>query len=274
MSNSTGGSRLYSRYGPVAVVTGASSGIGRAMAVQAAAAGLDVVLVARGQQLLDELAVELTASYGVHAQVVAADLGTTAGVTELLEATAGVDVGMLCAAAGFGTSGQFLEADIDTELNMLDVNCRAVLLMTHEFGRRLAARGRGGIVLMGSLVGYQGTPNAAHYAATKAYVQTLAEGLHAELRKSGVDVLSSAPGLVHTGFADRAGMTVGRAVHPHTVAAQSLSALGRRATVAPGGLSKVLSWSLAPLPRSARTRIMGQVMGGMTKSAHATVGTS
>lgn len=151
---------------------------------------------------------------------------------------------------------------------MLDLNCRAVLSLCLHFAPLLAERGRGGLVLMSSLVGFQGTPGAAHYAATKAYVQTLAEGLRSELRSSGVDVLASAPGPVHSGFAARADMQMGKALDAADVAVPTLNALGRRTTVAPGGLSKLLTWSLAPLPRTARTRIMSGVMGGMTAHQH------
>ena len=119
-------------------------------------------------------------------------------------------------------------------------------------------------MLLSSLVALQGTPGAAHYAATKAYVQTLAEGLRVELRPAGVDVIACAPGPVHSGFAERAGMRMSRAVSPDDVALPTLHALGRRTTVVPGGLSKILSWSLAPLPRSLRTTVMTSVMGAMT----------
>ena len=120
------------------------------------------------------------------------------------------------------------------------------------------------MVLFGSIVGYQGTPRAAHHAATKAYVQTLCEGLHLELRSSGVDVLVSSPGPVHTGFAATAGMTMARAMRPQDVAVATLAALGRRTTVTPGGLSTLWTWSLATLPRNARTRVMAQVVAAMT----------
>ena len=113
---------------------------------------------------------------------------------------------------------------------------------------------------MGSLVGFQGTPNAAHYAATKAYVQTLAEALHVEQAPVGVDVLSSAPGPTDSGFASRAGMRMGAALTPADVAGATLEALGRRSTVLPGALSKLLTYSLVPLPRWARVRVMGRVM--------------
>ncbi len=173
--------RLHARYGPWAVVTGASSGIGREMALQLAGAGLNVVLVARDRDALDALASEIEARHGVEARVTAADLATRSGVGATEEASQHLDVGLLVAAAGFGTSGRFLDAEGEQECEMLDVNCRAVLLQSLHFGRRFAQQGRGGMVLMGSLVGFQGVPRAAHYAATKAYVQSLAEALHVEL---------------------------------------------------------------------------------------------
>jgi len=257
--------RFRARYGPWAVVTGASSGIGREMASKVAEAGLNVVLAARDRSALEAVAADLATRHGVEARAVAADLALGTGRDAVETATRDLDVGLLVAAAGFGTSGPFLDASLEKELEMLEVNCRAPLEMSLQFGRCFAARGRGGIVLMGSIVGFQGTPNAAHYAATKAYIQTLAEALHAELAPRGVDVLSSAPGPTDSGFAARAGMRMGRTLKPGDVATASLNALGRRTTVLPGALSKLLAYSLAPLPRWARVRIMGGVMGGMTE---------
>jgi short-subunit dehydrogenase len=256
--------RFRERYGPWAVVTGASSGIGRAVAARLAAGGLNLVLVARSKDALDALAAEWAKAHGIETRVVPLDLAATTGAAELDAATAGLDVGLLAAAAGFGTSGPFLESHLTAELDMLAVNCRAVVAQAWHFGRRFAARGRGGVVLFGSIVGFQGVPGAAHYAATKAFVQAFAEGLHAELAARGVDVVSSAPGPVHTGFAGRAGMRMGAAMTPDGVAGPTLAALGRRCTVRPGFLTKFLSYSLATLPRWARVRVMAKVMAGMT----------
>ena len=264
---SSGGSRrlerLRTRYGPWAVVTGASSGIGREAALVLAEAGLNLVLVARSRGALEKMATDLASWHGIEARAVPADLALEAGIGAEEAEARDLDAGLLVAAAGFGTSGPFLGASLQRELEMLDVNCRVPLEMSLGFGRRFAERGRGGIVLMGSIVGFQGTPNAANYAATKAYVQTLAEALHAELAPYGVDVLASAPGPTNSGFAARAGMRMGAALTPAEVARKTLDALGRRSTALPGGLSKVLAYSLAPLPRWARVRIMGRVMGGM-----------
>ena len=109
---------------------------------------------------------------------------------------------------------------------------------------------------MSSIVGFQGMPNAAHYAATKAYVQVPAEALYVELSPLGIDVLASAPGPTNSGFAARAGMRMGKVLSPAGVARPTLDALGRRSTVLPGFLSKLLTYSLIPLPRGVRVRIM------------------
>ena len=257
--------RLLTRYGPWAVVTGASSGIGREMALRLAEAGLSLVLVARGRATLEQMAADLAAQHEVEVRVVGTDLAQEAGIKAVETATRDLDVGLLVAAAGFGTSGPFLDSSVERELEMLDVNCRAPLEMSRHFGGRFARRGHGGLVLMGSIVGFQGTPYAAHYAATKAYIQTLAEALHVELAPLGVDVLASAPGPTNSGFAARADMRMDTMLKSRDVARQTLDALGRKPTVLPGMLSKVLAYSMAPMPRWARVRIMERVMGGMTK---------
>lgn len=255
--------RFRERYGPWAVVTGASSGIGRALASELAALGLSVVLAARSAPELQELAEQLRAKHGTDARPVPVDLARGTGVSELDAATRELDAGLLVAAAGFGTSGPFVAAPLETELDMLAVNCAALAAQAHHFGGRFAARGRGGLVLLSSIVAFQGAPHTAHYAATKAYVHTLAEGLYRELAPRGVDVLACAPGPTRTGFAARAGLTMGAAAAPESVARATLAALGRGPAVVPGALAKVLRYSLAPLPRWARVRIMGAVMGGM-----------
>jgi short-subunit dehydrogenase len=256
--------QFLERYGPWAVVTGASSGIGRALAGRLAEAGLNLVLVARSRPALEELSASLSARHGVQVRVLAADLALETSLEAIEAATADLEVGLLVASAGFGSSGPFLDADLAQETEMLMLNGRAVLQAAHRFGRRFRQRGRGGLVLLGSIVGFQGMPYAAHYAATKAYVQTLAEALHEELRADGVDVLAAAPGPTHSGFADRAGMSLGMALDPEAIAQPIIAALGHRATVLPGLLSKLLTHGLAPLPRWLRVRIMGKVMASMT----------
>jgi short-subunit dehydrogenase len=257
---------LARRYGPWAVVTGASDGIGRAMAFELGQSGLDLVLVARRQGRLEEVSAALHKAYGVSVRVLSADLAIPGEVARIDQETTGLDVGLLVAAAGFGTSGPFVAGNVAAELGMIDVNCRALTQSAHAFASRFAARGRGGMVLMSSLVAFQGVPRAAGYASTKAYVQSLAEGLAVELRPLGVDVLASAPGPVVSGFGARAGMRIARGQTPEEVARGTLRALGRRTTVRPGFLAQALEAALAPLPRFARVRVMARVMAGMTSA--------
>jgi short-subunit dehydrogenase len=255
---------LKRNYGPWALITGASSGIGKELASRLAEAGLNVVLSARRAALLEQLSEELTAKYGIEARVVTADLSQEKDIHHLFEATADLQIGLLVANAGFGTSGKFLHADIKQEINMLDVNCKALLKCTHHYAQQMMLSKKGGIILLSSMVGFQGVPNAAHYAATKAYVQSLGEALHVELKPNGIDVLAAAPGPVMSGFSERANMKMGNVLQPSDVAIPMLKALGKRSTVLPGTLTKVLVYSLRTVPRWAKVRIMNMVMGGMT----------
>ncbi len=252
-----------SKYGPWALVTGASDGIGRAVAKELAGLGINVVLVARNKTKLDELSREIETNK-VQTKVISLDLSLPDANSKLFAQTAGMDIGLLCAIAGYGSSGNFLDSEISTELNMLDLNCRAVIEQAHHYGRLLKARGKGGMILMGSIFSFQGVPGSANYAATKSYTQSLAEGLHYELKPLGIDVLSAAPGPVRSGFADRADMKMSQTDQPAIVAQQILAALGHSVTVRPGPVSKLLGYSLGTLPRSLRIKMLEKVMTTMT----------
>jgi len=255
------------KYGPWALVTGASDGIGHAFAVELAQRGVNVVLVARRQPQLEQLATLLTVAHGVQCQVVVANLSHPEGVQQVLAATAALDVGLVVCAAGFGTSGPFLKNDLPTELDMLQVNCGALTALSWGMGQRLVQRGRGGLVLLSSVVAFQGVARSAHYAATKAYVQTLSEGLREEWSGLGVHVLAVAPGPVRSGFAARSQMRMAQAEDPRVVARASLDALGHTGTVRPGFLAKLLGHALGVTPRWGRVKVMGKVMAGMARQA-------
>lgn len=251
------------RYGPWALVTGASDGIGRALSQHLAAQGLNVVLVARRRDALATLAADLSAAHSVQTNVLAVDLADPAGVTVVEEQTRTMDIGIVVLAAGFGTTGTVLETSADEESALVAVNVTAVMRLAHTFASRLVSRGTGALVLFGSIVGWQGVPGQANYAASKAYVQSLAEGLHGELRPFGVDVLAVAPGPVGSGFGPRAGLALGSATSPDTVARSTLAALGRRRTVVPGLQGTFLTAALRPLPRRLRSAILSRVIAGM-----------
>ena len=252
------------KYGQWALVTGASSGLGKEIAFHLGQIGLNVLIQGRNQDKLEEVAEHITAM-GVETKMILTDISTDDAVARMQQEIDSYDIGCFVGAAGFGTSGEFVCNSLADELDMMDVNCRAIVTMTHYFAQRFAAQKRGGIILFGSLVGFQGTPFAANYAATKAYMQILAEGLHYELKPKDVNVLCVAPGPVATGFGARADMKMNGAANPALLAPEIVKALGRKITVKPGFKSKFLLFSLAMFPRWARIRIMANVMGGMTK---------
>ncbi len=257
--------KLYADYGPAALVTGASDGIGEAFARELAEAGFDLVLCARRADRLERLANALSNEHGVSVESLALDLSEPSSADMIAAAVQRKDVGLFVGAAGFGTSGSVLDIDEADELAMIDLNCRALAQQSLRLAKHMVQRGRGGVVLMSSLLAFQGVAHAANYAATKAFVQGLAEGLRIELKPKGVDVIACAPGPVRSGFAARADMQMGGAVPAKAIPRPTLRALGKRTTARPGFLTKLLSYSLATLPRGARSSILTDAMDKMTR---------
>lgn len=255
--------RLKSKYGPWAIVTGASSGIGKEMASQLASCGLNLILVGRNLEGLENQQKELEGYFKIEVKVIRKDLGIRTEIEELKVELSEFEIGLAILSAGFGTSGLFKNSELQSELNMLDVNCYALLSLTHFFAKAFVKKNRGGLVLLSSIVAFQGVPYSANYAATKAYVQSLGEGLAQELKADRVDVLTVAPGPVETNFAGRANLEMSSALNVEDVAIPSLKALGRKSHINPGLLTKALKGSLNTAPRFLKVKIMGMVMKGM-----------
>jgi short-subunit dehydrogenase len=193
-------------YGPWAVVTGASSGIGRAFAEHLAAAGLHLVLAARSTDRLESLGDALSRTHGIAHRVVTVDLSRPDAASALVGATEDLDVGLLVSNAGGGRPGQLLDQRLDDLHRRFTLNATTHLDLVHAFGRRFVARGRGGIVLVSALGAIHGLPNMAHESAAKAYVLNLGEALHYELAPAGVDVTVLLPGNVDTPIIDAFGV--------------------------------------------------------------------
>ncbi len=186
------------RYGPVAVVTGASSGIGRSFATQLATRKIDLVLVARRLDRLLALAEELSGEHGVQITVQQADLADPTAAARIVDAISALDVGLLISNAGFGVKGAFELGDARTLTDMMTVNCHTPTQLAHGLVPHLKRRGRGGILFTSSVEGFLGCPFSAGYSASKAYVNALGEALWGELTPAGVDVLTLCPGATDT----------------------------------------------------------------------------
>ncbi len=186
-----------------ALVTGASSGIGKEIARKLAADGTDLVIVARDTARLEALAAELS---DVDVEVLPADLSVRSDTSIVEDRLADEDrpIDLLVNNAGFGRGGPFVENDLDVATDVVEVNVTAVLRLAHAASVPMAARGRGGILNVSSMAGDLVAPNSAVYSATKAFVTSLSESLHQELVDGGVTVTAVLPGFTRTEFQDRA----------------------------------------------------------------------
>ncbi len=260
--------RLLVDFGGWALVTGASSGIGKELSTELAASGFNLLLVARRIELLEDLASSLEAEYGVRVKYLSADLSKPESNALVTQAASNHNINLVFLNAGFGSSGPFIESELRNETNMLDLNCKSVLILSHYFSKKFAAQNKGGIVLLSSIVAFQGAPHAAHYAATKAYVQSLGEALSIELKNKKVSVLVASPGPVNTGFMRRANMKPGNGMKSKDIAIEILQSVGRKSQLFPGFLSKLLIFGLRSVPRWGKIRIMNKVMSGMAEPGH------
>jgi short-subunit dehydrogenase len=249
------------RYGPWAVVAGASEGIGAAFASALAARGVNLVLVARRPGPLHALA----ASLPVQTVEVSADLSTVDGLAAVASATGDREVGLLVCNAAYAPMGAFLDQPEDGLTTVLDLNCRAPVLLARRYLPGMVARGRGGLVVMSSVAGLQGLPGLSMYAATKSFGAVLADGLWAELRGTGVDVVACLAGAVLTpGYQQSMAKPAPGAKSAEDVVTQALRALGHGPRTVPGGLMKFSATLLTRLlPRRTAIGIIGRTSSGL-----------
>ena len=254
------------RYGPTALVAGASEGLGAAFADALARRGLDLVLIARREEQLTATADRIRRQHGVEVTTIVADLADIDAVLPRIGALE-VPIGLLVYDAAFAPIGPF-EAATAEQLSLASaVNVRAPLLLAKLLSGPMIARGRGGIVLMSSLAGSQGSPNIAAYAATKAFNTILAEGLWKELRPRGVDVLACLAGAILTpGYQQAEGSKPAPGtLAPEVVAERTLKALGHGPIVIPGAVNKLGRFVLTRLlSRRAAIAIMSKNTEGLS----------
>ena len=187
------------RYGRVAIVAGTSEGVGACAAEEIGARGLDLLLIARNAVLLDEVAADIRARHGVEVRTLALDLTLPDAVDRVLTAVAGDEVGLLFYNPGaVHNSDYFLDQPLELPTRMITLNCTVPTALVHALAPAMKARGRGGIVIVGSLGCFVGAPHSVAYSAAKAYQVNFVEGVWAELRGDGVDLLSAVIGSTTT----------------------------------------------------------------------------
>lgn len=248
------------------LITGASSGIGEAFARALAARGHNLLLVARSEDKLITLCSELGRVRDIHCQYVAIDLSQPESPARLFEETQnrGFDIDLLINNAGFGSMGDFASHDLGRELNIVDLNVRSLVAMTHRFLQPMRARKSGAIINVASTAGFQPVPYMATYAATKAFVLSFSEALWEENREHGIKVMALCPGVTETGFfnASRMDKPPARTVQtPEEVVEVALQGLSRgKGSIISGWLNRFMITLERVLPRSFVVKTMGSVM--------------
>jgi uncharacterized protein len=254
------------KYGPWALVTGASRGLGAEFARQLAAKGLNLALAARSENQLKELAQSLEREYNITVKIITIDLSREDILDPIKKAADSLEIGLLVNNAGLSTVGPFLNMSADYLLKQFHTNARAALILTRHFGEKMAAKGRGGVIFISSGSALHGSPFCANYSGTKAYNLMLAESLWAEWKPLGIDTLGFIVGLTRTPGMEanepKPNMFVplGR---PEKVVSHALKALGKKPSAA-DGIRNRLGYKIFNLaPRSFSIGILGKSMNAM-----------
>lgn len=226
------------KYGSWAIITGASSGLGVEFAHQLAEKGLNLVLVARREELMVELAKKIQSKYPVEVKIIALDLAKEGFYNELAEKTSDLDIGLIVNNAGMNIEGHFYRGDLDRNIQMIRLNMEAPFTIAYEMGKKFIERGKGGIIFTASSSSFQATPYLSHYGATKAYLLSLAESMNYEFKDKGVNVIALCPGMTESE------MTKGMKGNPIVMKAApvvklAIDNLGKQAYVVPGLGNKI-----------------------------------
>ncbi|RLD22191.1 MAG: short-chain dehydrogenase [Bacteroidetes bacterium] len=253
----------HEKYGPWALVTGASSGIGAEFARQLGEKGLNLVLVARREERLVKLAEEIKQNSKVEVRTVTVDLLADNFLDKIREATDSLEIGLLVNNAGMLSIGNYLDSPIENDLQMIDLNIKVPAILTHHYAARMIDRKRGGIIFTASMLGFMGTPYAATYAGTKAHEIVKTEGLAYELKPKGVDVLVLNPGLTETEMTsknDFSAMPM-KLMKPAPVAKAAIDALGKKVIVVPGTMNNIMNFMTKHImSRKMNTNMFGGYM--------------
>jgi uncharacterized protein len=257
------------KYGPWAVIPGGSEGMGACMAHKLGKAGINLVLIARKREPLEDVAKEVRAHSGVQVRTLALDLTGADILDRIREVTDDLDVGLLVYNAGAAhRTGAFLEGSLEDALKIIRLNALGQTTLSYHFGKKMAARGRGGIVIIGSMAGNAGSPSVITYAGAKAFSQIFAEGLWWELKQHGVDVLHMVVGPTATPAMARLGITYhpGEAADADDVAQLSLDNIANGPVFVMPELVDAFRYYATPNRREATETNARYVLGNTTEA--------
>ena len=252
-------------YGPWAIITGGSEGVGASFAYQLARLGINLVLIARKEALLRDLAHEVTATSAVEVRVLPLDLTRADVLDQIRKVTDNIEVGLVIFNAAASTGmGSFLDASLDDVVKAVHLGPLATVSLAHHFGKSMAARGRGGIILVGSLAGNAGAATTVFYSAAKAFAQVFAEGLWSEMRPLGVNVLYAVLGATRTPARERAGIKDSPeqfVAEPDDVTRECLDNISNGPVLVPAHLAEAFEM-FCSMPRRQAAETMSKLLLG------------
>ncbi|GLR73092.1 SDR family NAD(P)-dependent oxidoreductase [Agaribacter marinus] len=256
--------KIKQKYGPWALITGASSGIGAEFANQLAGQKMNLILVARREERLKALADKLSTTFNVLVDIIAADLTKQEDLQRIKTASNEREVGLLINNAGAAYPGAFLKQSLEKRQSVIDLNIKAPIALTHHFADKMVERKRGGIIFVSSVAAHMGAPYIASYAATKSYLLSFGTALGCELDKHNVDVTTILPGPTRTEMMEMEGVDTSKMpdmfMEPSSVVNVGLNALGKKTFVTPGAMNRMMGFMMS---RIFSKHFAQKMFGGM-----------
>lgn len=242
---------LLTKYGTWALIAGGADGLGKAFAQRFAEQGFNLVIIDINEQALTDIEQQFSETYGIEVRTICKDLSAADVVEQITSTTEDIDIGMLVYNACYCKTELFVDSSMADHLKLIDINCKTPALLSYWFGKKMIARRKGGIILVGSMGGLQGLPLISHYAASKSYQMILAEGLWDEFKPYGVDVLCSVIGQTSTPAflkdnRDKDGGLL-KIMPPEEVVDETLAQLGRQPSFIPGASNRFIAWLMRTL---------------------------
>ncbi|MFH0734063.1 MAG: SDR family oxidoreductase [bacterium] len=249
-----------------ALVTGASSGIGKTFAEKLAQIGFNLILIARREEKLNEIKENLISKYAVKIEVISADLSDRNCFLLIEENIKNKEISLLVNNAGFGQSGSFLDNPLDNYIKMIDVNCTTPLFLTKTIAEKMKKRNKGSIIFIGSILGLIPTPYNSVYSATKAFEDFLASSLWYELKEYNINVLCVNPGTTKTEFHSKAGLKQSKYFrYPEQVVDTALKKIYKKPSIIDGFINKIIILLVRIITRKQLVTKVGNVFYKLQK---------
>lgn len=256
---------LWTKYGNWALITGASSGIGKCFAQTLAQLGFNLILVARNKEKLDHLTSELSDKYDIQSRTIAAELSEEKSVGFVISQTREIEVNLFINNAGYALTGEFLTSRVEEQTALMKINSLIPMQLSHHFGQQMIARGKGGIINIASVSGMMPLPFWTTYSASKAFLKSFSEALWYELTPYGVDVLAVCPGATKTNFHVTADIQ-SSGLLPQQVVNGVLKTLGKKPSLIVGASNQFIAIMMSLLPLKLKIKLGASAIDKMKSS--------